>query len=783
MVRQRAICLLMLAVVILSAGYAVALDAGVGRAEITPPLGSPLNGYGDRMGRGAVKVHDSLWARCLYLNDGQTGVFLVTTDLCLITPELRARVLALAPRGAVPQNVILTATHTHSGPGGMSKALVFRAVSGRFVPEVLEQTARGIAESMRVAFETRRPAVIGYGKAEQEDLSVNRRVSKGPVDTQIGVLRVNDADLSPMAVLANFSAHPTTVSGADKMSISADYCGYYYDELEKQIPGVVAMFANGTEGNQRPADLSGKGGWAATEAVGRQLAQRVAETAATVTCGDAILHVGYAEPELPLSMASFAPRKTILQSLEINDLAMLFVPGEACVELGLDLRLRAVSRGYDAEFTVGLSNDYVGYFVPPDYYSQNVYENSMNFYGPRIGTWLAREFNRVLTRGKPETPAEDVPAEVVETGGPVQQVVLTGSAYEMGVQRGRLFKETIENRYRANIMARVESGELMPKDTWWEKTWPYLDVSKLALVVLGVGARPLLQGAQNDLYEELQGMADGAELPFDALWLVQALPIMATRDNADTYFRTSFCTMLASVGDRAGASNVLVGRNLDWPEPFGDDLKPVIIDVRPVSGRRYVQVGFPWNSGVFTGMNENGVVACVERVESLGQPRSEGLPVEFALREVMQSAKTADEAVFILQRYAHLRGYHVLLADPAGPTAYVVEFGRSQALRKPENGFITGANPSSERVDEVAKARYAHAVKIVESDHVIGLPRLKEVLADQLPGETGMKSIWNSNTRYSVLFEPKERALHVSVPGEDGRPGEYVTVSLKGDAQ
>ena len=311
MVRQRAICLLILAAVILSAGYAAGLEAGVGGAEITPPLGSPLNGYGDRMGRGAIKVHDSLWARCLYLNDGQTGVFLVTTDLCLITPELRARVLELAPRGAVPQNVILTATHTHSGPGGMSKALVFRAVSGRFVPEVLEQTARGIAEAMRVAFETRRPAVIGYGKAEQEDLSVNRRVSKGPVDTQIGVLRVNDADLSPMAVLANFSAHPTTVGGADKMSVSADYCGYYYDELEKQIPGVVAMFANGTEGNQRPADLSSKGGWAATEAVGRRLAQRVAETAATVTCGDAILHVGYAEPELPLSMAHFAPRKTI----------------------------------------------------------------------------------------------------------------------------------------------------------------------------------------------------------------------------------------------------------------------------------------------------------------------------------------------------------------------------------------------------------------------------------------------------------------------------------------
>jgi hypothetical protein len=487
---------------ILLAPYAAALEAGVGRAEITPPLDSPLNGYGDRMGRGATEVHDPLWARCLYLDDGQTGVFLVTTDLCLIPPELRARVLELAPRGAVPQNVILTATHTHSGSGGMSKALVFRAISGRFVPEVLELTAHGIAEAMRAAFESRRPAVIGYANAAQEDLSVNRRVTKGPADTQIGVLRVDNADLTPMAILANFAAHPTTVGGADKMAISADYCGYYYDELEKLAPGVTAMFANGAEGNQRPADPSGKGGWAATEAVGRKLARRVAETAAAITCGDAILHVGYAEPELPLSMASFAPRKTILQSLEINDLALLFLPGEACVELGLDLRARALAYGYEAAFTIGLSNDYVGYFVPPEYYAQNVYESSMNFYGPRIGAWLALEFNRLLTRSKPETPFKELPAEVLDTGGPVQHVVLSGGAYEMGVQRGRLFKEPIENRYRTNILARIESGDLLPKEGWWRKAWPYLDLSKLALVVLGVGARPLLQGPQNDQWAQ-----------------------------------------------------------------------------------------------------------------------------------------------------------------------------------------------------------------------------------------------------------------------------------------
>jgi len=782
MVRQSLIRILACVFAVVWAAGAAALEAGVGRADITPPVGSPLNGYGDRMGRGAVEIHDPVWSRCLYLNDGQTGVFLVTTDLCLITPELRARVLELAPRGALGQNVILTATHTHSAQGGIAESLVFRAISGRFVPELLERTARGIAESMRLAFETRRQAVIGYGTAEQDDLSVNRRVDEGPIDPQIGVLRVNDTDLNPMAVLVNFAAHPTTVGGNDKMSVSADYCGYFYTELEKQLPGVTAMFTNGAQGNQRPAGQSSRGGWANTKAIGEALAERVTETAATIKCGDAILQVGYAEPELPLSMAHFAPRKTIVQSLEINDLAMLFVPGEACVEIGLDLRAFAKENGYGAQFTVGLSNDYAGYFVPPAYYAQNVYENNMNFFGPRIGGWFRTQFSRLMSRVEPEEPAE-IPEPVVEGDEPLRRVVLKGDAYEIGVQRGKLFKDTLERRYQANIVEPVASGRMLPKDSTWETVSNYLDVSRYALVVLGIGSRPLLQGAKLDLYDELQGMADGAGLPFDAAWLVQALPAMSTQESADTFFRNSFCTMVAAVGDRAGASDVLVARNLDWPGPRGEDFEPTVFDVRPSDGRRYMQVGFPWTAGVFTGMNESGVTVCAERMESLGDPDTEGLPVEFALRDVMKTAKTAeDAAVIIQQQYGHLRGYHVLIADSDGPTAYVLELGRKPVIREPDKGYLAGADPESSHTDEAAKSRYARAAEIVEEDHVIGLPRLEEVLADQLPGETGMKSIWNADTRYSVLFEPKKRILHVSVPGENGRPGEYVSFAFEGDA-
>ena len=126
--------LTMLLCVMLAAVAAAGLEAGAAKIEITAPLGTPLNGYGDRLGRGAVAVHDPLWSRALYLDDGETRLFLVNVDLCVIHPALRQRVLELAPREVPPEHIILTATHTHSGQGGMLEEFPFRIVSGRLCP-------------------------------------------------------------------------------------------------------------------------------------------------------------------------------------------------------------------------------------------------------------------------------------------------------------------------------------------------------------------------------------------------------------------------------------------------------------------------------------------------------------------------------------------------------------------------------------------------------------------------------------------------------------------------
>lgn len=760
---------------------ASSLEAGAAKQEITAPIGTPLNGYGDRLGRNSVAVHDPLWARALFLDDADTRILLVSVDLCVINPELRDRVLALAPPEVPPENIILTATHTHNGQGATVKSLIFRSVSGRFIPEVLESTALGIAQSMRDAFENRRRAAIGYSVAKQQSLTVNRRYPNGPIDEQIGVIRVEDADGNAIAIVANMAAHPTSVDDADKYSFSADYPGFYYTELERlSSPGCIAMFLNGAEGNQTIARPEGTEGWPRTEAVGRLLATRAKELANQITCGDAKLHLAYARPTLPRTLALFQPESVLLQTLEINDLLIAFFPGEPCVELGLELRRHALARGYQAQFSVGLANDYLMYFIPRKFYAHFNYESCMNFFGPAIEDWFYREFGKLMSRGTPPAdPLPISPIQVDQIGGGLR-VALAGNPRTIGFQRGQAFAEDIRARFQHRVVDAVSSGALRPKTGFWA-SWPAcLDPTALALPAMGMAARPLLEGVSPTLLEELDAMADGAAVSFDALWLLQNAASFATLDDKQPLFQTPLCTMFAAIGDRAGADDLLVARNLDW----ADEELPVVTQVRPEQGHAFLQAGFTWNAGVFTGMNDAGLVLCMERAPGLGSPDLKGAPLEMLLRDLLQTAERPAQVVEQLMARPNLRGFHVLVAgfDKSKSQTLLLACGATPAKREPLDGLLLGAAPDTPYLDENARTRYTRVAALLAEERIIGPEDMQRVLADAEPGRDDTAAIWNALTRHSVVFIPRSRTMLVAFRGAGGRPGAYTAYSLDGGA-
>jgi hypothetical protein len=755
---------------------AAAFEAGAAKVEITPPLETPLNGYGDRLGRGAVAVHDPVWARSLFISDGKTGVLLVNTDLCVINRELRDRVLQLAPADMPKENIFLTATHTHSAQGGMNHSLIVRAVSGRFMPDVLESTAQKIAESMQGALANRKRATIGFDVTTQDNLTENRRVPGGPVDPQIGVIRVDDSDGNAIAIIGNMAAHPTTVGGADKFSVSADYPGFFYNAVEARAgEGCVAMFLNGAEGNQRPANPEKRLGWAHTEWVGNQLAAKVMETAAKITGGEAELRVGRAAPELPRTLASsFVPSTTDIATLEINDLLLTFVPGEPCVELGLELRRIALGRGYKAQFTVGLANDHLLYFVPRDAYASPSYECGMNMYGPGIDRWFYREFESLMTKGEkkvaPSASGEATKLEI-ENGIALR---LRGSSYEIGRQQGAAFANELQQAYANRIVARCQDGTWIPKTGWWNFAPSFLDLSPLALPRLGIGARPMLATLSSESLDTLEGLADGAGLPFDAAWLLQCAPTIAASESLDAVYQSPFCTMLAITGERAGSDQVLVGRNFDWPEAE----QPVICDADPDGGMRYVQVGFASTVGAYTGMNEAGLAVAVERVESLGAPTLDGPPIDMVLHEALLHDRGVAEVITRLEAAPHLRGYHVLIADAIPENARVVELGVPRVTRIASSGILLGATPADSPQCEM-DYRYQRINTLVRSERAVESDELAKIMSDSEPGRTGQQTILNNQTRHSVVMEPRYKRVRVSFPDQSGKLGKPLTISLR----
>lgn len=207
------------------------LYAGVAETNITPPLDIRLGGYSQRP-TGAVGVLDELYARALVLDDGSRRLALVTADVAafplLMATQVRAEIASRL--GAVPEAVLLHATHTHNGPHlGTYRAM--GTVDAPYI-DVLVRKLSGVA---RQAMENLRPAHLTYGESSAQ-IGVNRRATDangltvmrpnygGPVAPTVQVLCVNGADGRMFAMLFSHACHPTTLPRED-LRFSADWPG------------------------------------------------------------------------------------------------------------------------------------------------------------------------------------------------------------------------------------------------------------------------------------------------------------------------------------------------------------------------------------------------------------------------------------------------------------------------------------------------------------------------------------------------------------------------------
>ncbi|MCD6231294.1 neutral/alkaline non-lysosomal ceramidase N-terminal domain-containing protein [Candidatus Aerophobetes bacterium] len=405
--------------------------AGAAKVNITPPVGAPLSGYTVRKDV-SQGIHDDLYAKALVLDNGEKVLAIVTTDLLGFYDNFvdKVRNLIKKQTGIDKNNILISATHTHSAPD----TLYGLYSQGRSSDSWMDVLAQKIAGCVYMAWRNRKEARIGTGKGSVQ-IGVNRRNPDGkPIDPEVGVLRVDDIEGNLMAVVINYTCH-AVVLGPDNLLISADYPGYTMRMIEKlKGENVVAMFTNGAEGDintGHSADISGIGGcipgrtFERAEKLGNILGGEVLKVLEQIKVSPKVhLDVKKKIVELPLKtlpsleeaekelkkkastlnklkkasreeitrakiekfyaeitlsmvreIEDLGLRKTMkaeIQAMRLNDTILIAFPGELFVEIGLEIKKDS---DFKNTFIVGLANGEIGYIPTHQAFVEGGYES------------------------------------------------------------------------------------------------------------------------------------------------------------------------------------------------------------------------------------------------------------------------------------------------------------------------------------------------------------------------------------------------------------------------
>jgi hypothetical protein len=227
--------------------HAAELRAGTAKIDIT-----------DR----TVPVNDPCFAKALVLKNGETTAVLITVDAVAIGEIGRIGNGFLATvrgqlekeAGIPPESVIINASHCHG---------IIRADTAQLVVQVVKEAAKNLV-----------PVKAGTGSSTETRISENRRLQMkdgsevdmrraysmprdedvanvGPIDPQVGLLKLDRADGTLLAVVYNFACHP--IMNPPSKGNSADYPGFASKVIEEALGGgAMAFFVQGCGGDINP---------------------------------------------------------------------------------------------------------------------------------------------------------------------------------------------------------------------------------------------------------------------------------------------------------------------------------------------------------------------------------------------------------------------------------------------------------------------------------------------------------------------------------------------------
>ena len=314
----------------------------------------------------------------------------------------------------------------------------------------------------------------------------------------------------------------------------------------------------------------------------------------------------------------------------------------------------------------------------------------------------------------------------------MHQIELRGSCEQIGRQQGRLLK----------------GMTFPPPDP------KVLRFAKRCEEVVGQYAPELL--------DEMRGLAEAAEVDYDALMTCTLTAPFETQD-------VPGCTVLAVLPERTVDGRLIVGRNYDF---FHDISEKGATTYRTYPEGRYASLGDCdiW-VGREDGLNEAGLFMGIAAFFLPGvQP---GLTFWLIARLVLDRCATVDEGLELIQRVPHASSYTYLLADRAGKAAVVEPTVEGVEVRYPEDGLLVMTNHAvcprwagrEAFVPSDSHPRYNRLRQLLGGDKLINAEDVKQALRDH----EGLVCSHGAHfpdrkfgTLWSVMGQPSERQLDIA---------------------
>lgn len=404
------------------------VEVGAAHVCITPPVGVVLEGYASRFGP-SIGVHDDLYANSIWLEvDGEIFVW-ISLDLIGVTKELNdtVRYNLKQKYGLKPENVLISATHTHSGP-----AMIGINEGNDLNEKWMELLPYYVLGSVEMARGSKKSCLMRVGVIKEEEVGKNRRKIGGSTDPFLTVVSFSSvSDGQVIAVVINYACHATVLDHTNKM-LSADFVGFVRQAMRrfKGFEKATVLFFNGAEGDVNI-------GYSAEDSLlGRKIEIKrdfsSAERIGTILATDALIALLKGEDMTVSSASSVYKDITLstrvledlphfkaintddtlanfyyqqaqkistkipqqmslpLQLICLGDLTIFALPFEPFSELGTKLRQIAKSRYV---MVIGLANGYYGYLPTEKAFEEGGYET-------KLGPWsyLERQsFTKVLS--------------------------------------------------------------------------------------------------------------------------------------------------------------------------------------------------------------------------------------------------------------------------------------------------------------------------------------------------------------------------------------------------